>query len=120
MGDFVKIKQIENLAKELAEIPKALDAANAAYTEVLQIREVIAGMTTSNQARDVFEKLEAKDSTPITLTLTHPVSGVDSVQVFVNGVFINNITAQQGTTEVTFIVPYIIELTDTIVVCYNY
>ena len=48
MGDFVKIKQIENLAKELAEIPKALDAANAAYTEILQIREVIAGMTTSN------------------------------------------------------------------------
>ena len=30
MGDFVKIKQIENLANELAQIPKAVEAANSA------------------------------------------------------------------------------------------
>lgn len=120
MGDFVKIKQIENLANQLAEIPKALDVANSAYTEILNIREVIANMQTANTAKDVFDKLEAKENTPVKLNLTHPVNGVDSVQIFINGVFINNITAQQGYQDVTFTVPYIIEPADTIVVCYNY
>lgn len=120
MGEFVKIKQIENLAKELAEIPKALDVANSAYTEVLNIREILANMSTSFTARDVFDKIDAKENTPLKLPLTHVVNSVDSVQIFINGVFINNISAQQGLAEVTFTVPYIIEPTDTIVVCYNY
>ncbi len=48
MGDFVKIKQIENLAKELAEIPKTLDAVNAAQVEIAQIKEIIAGLSNTN------------------------------------------------------------------------
>ena len=120
MGDFVKIKQIENLAKELAEIPKALDAAIAAQNDILQIREIINGLKSTNYAREVFTNLESKDRTTITLTLTYSVNDPDSVQVFFNGVFLNNVSAQQGSNAVTFDVPYITEVTDTIVVCYNY
>lgn len=120
MGDFVKIKQIENLAKELAQIPKAVDAANAAMSEVLSIKEIIAGIGNANTAREVFGKLEAKENSSVGLVLTYAVNGVDAVQIFVNGVFINNISAQQGSQQVYFTVPYIIESTDTIVVCYNY
>lgn len=120
MGDFVKIKQIENLAKELAEIPKALDTAIAAQNDILQIREIINGLKSSNQAREVFTNLESKDRTTITLTLTYSINDPDSVQVFFNGVFLNNVSAQQGSNAVTFDVPYITEVTDTIVVCYNY
>jgi hypothetical protein len=120
MGDFVKIKQIENLAKELAQIPKALDTAIAAQTEIAQIKEIIAGLSNTNKAREVFTNLESKDRTTITLTLTYSVNDPDSVQVFFNGVFLNNVSAQQGSNVVTFDVPYITEVTDTIVVCYNY
>lgn len=120
MGDFVKIKQIENLAKELEQIPKAVEAANSAISEVQYIKEIVAGLGNSNTARETFEKLEAKENSPVGLVLTYAVNGVDAVQIFVNGVFINNITAQQGSQQVYFTVPYIIEPTDTIVVCYNY
>ena len=67
MGDFVKIKQIENLAKELAEIPKALETAVAAQNEITQIREIINGLKSANYAREVFTNLESKDRAPITL-----------------------------------------------------
>jgi ethanolamine utilization microcompartment shell protein EutL len=120
MGDFVKIKQIENLANQLAQIPKAVDAANAAMSEVQLIKEIVAGLGTSNTAREVFGKLEGKENTPIGLVLSNAVNGIDAVQIFVNGVFINNISAQQGSPQVYFTVPYFIETTDTIVVCYNY
>jgi hypothetical protein len=120
MGDFVKIKQIENLAKELAEIPKALETAVAAQNEITQIREIINGLKSANYAREVFTNLESKDRAPITLSLTYSVNDPDSVQVFFNGVFLNNVNPQQGSNIVTFDVPYITEVTDTIVVCYNY
>lgn len=120
MGDFVKIKQIENLTNELAQIPKAVEVANAAMNEVVQIREIVAGLGGSNTTRESFGKLEAKENSPVGLVLTNAVNGIDAVQIFVNGVFINNISAQQGSPQVYFTVPYIIEPTDTIVVCYNY
>ena len=120
MGDFVKIKQIENLAKELAEIPKTMDAVNAAQAEIAQIKEIIAGTSTTNYARETFTNLESREGTPISLSLTYSVNDPDSVQVFFNGVFLNKVSAQQGSNSVSFDVPYITEITDTIVVCYNY
>jgi hypothetical protein len=77
-------------------------------------------MSSGNMAREVFDKIEAKENTPVKLPLTQAVNGVNTVQIFINGVFINNIGVQQGLAEVTLTVPYIIDLADTIVVCYNY
>lgn len=120
MGEFVKIKQIENLAKELAEIPKTMNAVNAAQTEIVQIKDTIAGLSNTYNARETFSNLEYKDNTSITLNLTYTVKDSDSVQVFFNGVFVSNVNALQGSNTLSFEVPYSTELSDTIVVCYNY
>lgn len=119
MSEFVQIKQVENLADQLAVIPDIKQLAESANATVNEVKTALQNMTFSGaRIKEMFTGLGAPPNTKIELVLNNNISSGQDVQVFFNGVMVEKIDAPIGSNKMYFMVPYITEPTDTIIVYY--
>lgn len=118
MGEFVKIKQIDGLGKQLDGLTATSQQALAIAIEVKDAM----GNTGSiqNKAKEQFGGIFAKEFEAISIKLSFPITDPATVQVFFNGVLVQNVKCNAGNNIVQISVPYITEPDDTIIVYYTH
>lgn len=120
MSEFVKIKQVENLASELAKIALVEQLAIDAGTLAAEAKSGLDGLSQgSARVKQTFKSLVATANTKVNLQLSKPITNDQDIQLFINGVLVFKITATVGSDQVEFTVPYPIDATDTVVIFYS-
>lgn len=118
MGEFVKIKQIDGLGKQLDSLTSTSQQALAIAIEVKDAMGNTGAI--QNKAKEQFNGIFAKEYEAISLKLSFPITDPATVQVFFNGVLVENVKSNPGDTLVQISVPYITEPDDTIIVYYTH
>lgn len=119
MSEFVQIKQVENLADQLAKIPVIKQLAEDASTIANEVNTALQNLKISGaRSKEVFSGISSPANTKIQIQLSSPISNDQDIQVFFNGVLIlkNNVTI--GSDIIEFMVPYATDPTDHIIVYY--
>lgn len=91
----------------------ALSAANTAQNTAN------AKVEAFTQSRENFTNLSGPASTPINLSLANPVTTGFIPRVFFNGLLVQTITFTAESSVMTFTVPFVTDISDTISVLYN-
>lgn len=118
MGEFVKIKQIDGLGNQLDGLTSTSQQALAIAIEVKNSMGNTG--TIQNKAKEQFNGIFAKEFEPVSLKLSYPITDPATVQVFFNGVLVENVKINPGDILVQISVPYLTELDDTIIVYYTH
>ena len=118
MGEFVKIKQIDGLGKQLDSLTST---SQQALTIAIEVKDAMGNTgAILNKAKEQLNGIFAKEYEPVSLKLSYPITDPAAVQVFFNGVLVENIKSNPGDSLVQISVPYITEPDDTIIVYYTH
>ena len=118
MGEFVKIKQIDGLGKQLDSLNSTSQQALAI---VIEVKDAMGNTgAIQNKAKEQFSGIFAKEYEAISLKLSFPITDPATVQVFFNGVLVENVKSITGESLVQISVPYLTEPDDTIIVYYTH
>lgn len=121
MPELVKIKQVENLESEIANIQSAINTANAAMQMVSNLNTIIAGISLPYpKGKETFKGLSAIAGDMIPITLAFKVVEEFAVMVFVNGIHIEKVNIIVGSDRIEFNLPFDLATHDTIIVYYTY
>ena len=121
MPELVKIKQVENLESEIANIQSAINTANAAMQMVSDFNAMLSGISLPYpKAKEIFNGLSALAGEVIQVSVTFKVVEVNAVMVFVNGIHVEQLNIVLGSTDIQFKLPFDLTTHDTIIVYYTY
>jgi hypothetical protein len=119
MSEFVQIKQVENLADQLAKIPEIKQIADDASLIANEVKTTLQNLQISGaRAKEVFSGITSAANTKVQLQLANTIANDVDVQVFFNGILITKSSSPVGGNVLDFMVPYATEPTDTIIVYY--
>jgi hypothetical protein len=121
MPELVKIKQVENLETEIANIQTAINTANAAMQMVADLNTFIDSLALLYpRAKEFFSGMTAITGEAIPILLENKVKEEFEVMVFVNGIHVEQLAVVVGSDRIEFKLPFELGSHDTIIVYYTY
>ncbi len=121
MPELVKIKQVENLETQIANIQTAISTANAAMQMVADLNTLLSSISLPfPQGKEKFSGLSALTGEVIPITVAYKVAEESAVMVFVNGIHVEQLGVVVGSDRIEFKLPFDLTSHDTIIVYYTY